>query len=53
MTADIIKKCGDCKQFDPKEGETFFNCTKAVHGGTKYGMQVRADSNACDGFAPK
>lgn len=46
-------KCGDCQNFKVKEGEKSFNCTKAVHAGVKYGMQVRADSRACDAFVPK
>ena len=45
--------CGDCKQFKPKEGDRFFNCTKAFHSGFKYGAQVRADSRSCDAFESK
>jgi len=45
--------CGACRNFKLKEGETLFNCVVAMHSGTKFGMQVRADSRACDAFVPK
>ncbi len=53
MTQDQNTKCGECQSFKPEEGERLFNCTGAAHAGTKYGMQVRADSRACDAYAPK
>jgi hypothetical protein len=28
-----------------------FNCTAARHNGLNYGMQVRADTQACEAFA--
>lgn len=45
-------KCGFCKNFKPKKGAKFFDCTSAVHASLKYGMQVRADTRACDAFVP-
>lgn len=44
--------CGNCGNFKPERGAKFFDCTKAQHAGLKYGMQVRADSRACDAFVP-
>lgn len=44
--------CGNCRNFKPKPGRKFFNCTKARHAGAKYGMQVRADTRECDAFVP-
>ena len=44
--------CGNCANFKPKPGEKFFNCTKAVQAGVKYGMQVRPDTLSCDAFEP-
>jgi len=44
--------CGNCANFKPRQGERFFNCTSAVQAGVKYGMQVRADTRACDAFVP-
>ena len=48
MTSNI---CGNCSAFSPGEGQKFFNCTVARHAGLGYGMQVRADSRACDRFS--
>ena len=45
--------CGNCKNYNPEKDKKFFNCTAAKHGGLKYGMQVRVDSQACDAFEPK
>lgn len=45
-------KCGFCRNFKPKKGAKFFDCTSAKQGTLKYGMQVRADTRACDAFAP-
>jgi len=42
--------CGNCKNFKLEKDKKFFNCTSAKHGGLKYGMQVRVDSQACDAF---
>ena len=42
--------CGNCANFKPKAGEKFFNCTSARQGGIAYGMQVRADTRACEAF---
>ncbi len=53
MAQEQKDKCGDCQSFSPKPDEKFFNCTSAVHAGLKYGMQVRADSRACEAFAAK
>ena len=39
--------------FKPKPEAKLFNCLDAKHGGLKYGMQVRADSRACEAFMPK
>jgi hypothetical protein len=44
--------CGNCENFKPEAGDKFFKCTSAEHAGVKYGMQVRADTQACDAFAP-
>jgi len=44
--------CGRCANFAPKPKERFFNCTAAKQGGLKYGMQVRADTAACEAFSP-
>jgi len=44
--------CGNCENFKPKKDERFFNCTFAKHAGVSYGMQVRADTRACDAFSP-
>ena len=46
-------KCSDCRYFNPKPGDKFFNCTSAKHAGLSYGMQVRPDSRACEAFAAK
>ena len=48
MSSDI---CGNCSSFSPVSGERFFNCARAGHAGLGYGMQVRADTRACDRFA--
>ncbi len=53
MIQDQKDLCGKCKHFKPKKDEKLFNCTKATHAGLKYGMQVRADSRACEAFVPK
>ena len=53
MAEEQQDKCGNCQSFNPKPGEKFFNCTSAKHAGLKYGMQVRADSRACEAFVPK
>lgn len=53
MTQNQNTMCGDCQNFKPSEEEKFFNCTSAIHAGVKYGMQVRADSRACDAFSQK
>jgi hypothetical protein len=53
MTSQDNAQCGDCKKFKLPQGEKFFNCTKAMHAGVKYGMQVRSDSRACDAYEPK
>jgi hypothetical protein len=45
--------CGSCKNFKLEKDKKFFNCTAAKHGGLKYGMQVRVDSQACDAFEAK
>jgi len=45
--------CGSCKHFKLEKDKKFFNCTAAKHGGLRYGMQVREDSQACDAFAAK
>lgn len=45
--------CGSCKNFRLEKDKKFFNCTEAKHGGLRYGMQVRVDSQACDAFLPK
>jgi len=42
--------CGNCGNFKPQAGSRFFNCTKAQQAGARYGMQVRADTGACDAF---
>ena len=44
--------CGNCGSFRPESGQRFFNCTTAGHAGLGYGMQVRADTRACDHFSP-
>ena len=44
--------CGNCGNFKPGHGERFFDCTGAKHAGLSYGMQVRADTRACEAFAP-
>ncbi len=46
-------KCGDCQNFKIKEGETHYNCTDGLNSGASFGMQVRDDSRACDGFKQK
>lgn len=43
--------CGNCGNFRPQKGARFFNCTSAKQAGIGYGMQVRADTRACDSFA--
>ena len=47
MNSDI---CGNCDKFRPESGERFFNCTCARHAGLSYGLQVRADTRACEAF---
>lgn len=47
MSANV---CGNCGNFKPQAGSRFFNCTKAQQAGARYGMQVRADTGACDAF---
>ena len=44
-----VSKCGDCSIFIPE----LFNCTdaRATHG--PVGMQVRADTRACDAFVSR
>ena len=42
--------CGNCGRFRPGVGERFFNCTGARHAGLNYGLQVRADTRACEAF---
>ncbi len=49
MSSDI---CGNCGNFKSTQGERFFNCTSAKYAGLSYGMQVRADTRACEAFAP-
>ena len=49
MSSDI---CGNCSSFRPGRGERLFNCTVARHAGLGYGMQVRADTQACEEFVP-
>lgn len=44
--------CGNCGNFKPEPGEKFLNCTGARHAGLSYGMQVRADTRACEAFVP-
>ena len=44
--------CGNCGNFKPEPGDRLFNCTSARHAGLSYGMQVRADTWACEAFAP-
>jgi hypothetical protein len=45
--------CGNCRNFKLEQNKKFFNCTSAKHGGLKYGMQVRMDSQACEAFVAK
>lgn len=45
--------CGSCQSFKLGKDKKFFNCVNAKHGGLKYGMQVRIDSQACDAFVAK
>lgn len=47
------KTCGDCGNFQPKDNQKFFNCTSARQAGIRYGMQVRADTGACEAFTHK
>ncbi len=49
MSSEI---CGNCNNFRPGRGERLFNCTGARHAGLSYGMQVRADTRACEAFLP-
>jgi hypothetical protein len=53
MSPEQKDKCSDCRHFAPKPDQKLFNCTAAKHAGLGYGMQVRADSRACDAFVPK
>ncbi len=53
MAEEQQDTCGNCQNFKPKPDEKFSNCTEAKHAGLKYGMQVRADSRACEAFMPK
>ena len=53
MVTEVKDKCGDCRNFAPKPDEKFFNCTAAKHSGLRYGMQVRADTRACEALAPR
>src|SRR4030042_3052616 len=46
------RTCGSCGNFQPKGEEKFFNCTSAKQAGIRYGMQVRADTGACEAFTP-
>ena len=45
--------CGNCQNFKLEKDKKFFNCLSARHGGLKYGMQVRVDSQACEAFVAK
>jgi hypothetical protein len=45
--------CGNCQSFKLEKDKKFFNCVNAKHGGLKYGMQVRVDSQACEAFVAK
>jgi hypothetical protein len=45
--------CGNCQSFKLEKDKKFFNCVNAKHGGLKYGMQVRVDSQACDAYVAK
>jgi molybdenum cofactor biosynthesis enzyme MoaA len=45
--------CGNCQSFKLEKDKKFFNCLSAKHGGLKYGMQVRVDSQACEAFVAK
>jgi hypothetical protein len=47
-----LNSCGNCTQFNPESDQKHFNCTKARKAGLNYSMQVRADTPACDAFAP-
>ena len=42
--------CGNCGNFSPVPGEKYFNCGSSRHAGLSYGMQVRADTRACEAF---
>ena len=53
MAQERKATCGNCQNFNPKPDEKFFDCTSAKHAGLKYGMQVRADSQACEAFVAK
>ena len=53
MSPEQKDKCGDCRNYTPKPDEKLFNCIAAKHSGLGYGMQVRADSRACDAMVPK
>ena len=53
MSPEQKDKCGDCRNYTPKADEKLFNCIAAKHSGLGYGMQVRADSRACDAMVPK
>ena len=44
-----VPRCGDCKMFMPN----LLNCTKAKMMGNPVGMQVKADTSACDAFMPR
>jgi hypothetical protein len=50
MAGDI---CGNCGEFRLQAGERFFDCRRAKHAGLDYGMQVRADTRACEAFIPQ
>ena len=45
--------CGNCQSFKLEKDKKFFDCIDAKHGGLKYGMQVRVDSQACDAYVAK
>jgi hypothetical protein len=54
MTKQVTQSaCGNCRSFKLEKDKKFFNCLNAKHGGLKYGMQVRVDSQACDAFVAK
>jgi len=53
MSPETKDVCSNCRSFNVKPGQKFFNCTDAKHAGLKYGMQVRPDSRACEAFVRK